>query len=350
MWQHGGKKYVKKSQGQRKGRVVAMTGLPALEPKVAELSKEHGALVELRAYDSGAVGAFFANGKFRFVKGVKKGTRKGMSPNRRGALSKRGAARAFNKYYREKRYKGDRSRKAAITRDMCHRAKNVISDRRYRSRTGPKRYDFTGVDDGSRCKGEVKASKPRTAKQLAVLGRGKTVTGKRGFQKQRGGYEEPTEEFMMGGYYYSSDDEMQDGGADGCSWSGKACSKKGTSNPEWCQMGKKGRCVKSAAGKRSAPKRTMTPAQVEGLKKGQAKLRAKRAGIKAAGVARAKASPKVNHLKTCKGIPESICKKTGNDCTWMSTKKMKSGKMRRAHCKQNHNPRRKKSQQGGYYW
>ena len=188
MWQHGGKKYVKKSQGQRKGRVVAMTGLPAMdrssiEPKVAALSREHGPLVELRAYNSGAVGAFFANGKFRFVKGVNKGTRAGMSPNRRGALSKRGAARAFNKYYREKRYKRDRSRKAAISRDMCHRAKNVISDRRYRSRTGPKRYDFDGVDDGSRCQGEVKASKPRTARQRAVLGKGKSVKGKRGFQK-----------------------------------------------------------------------------------------------------------------------------------------------------------------------
>merc|ERR1711998_692184 len=313
MWQHGGKKYVKKSQGQRKGRIVAMTGLPAMdrssiESKVAALSREHGALVELRAYNSGAVGAFFANGKFRFVKGVNKGTRAGMSPNRRGALSKRGAARAFNKYYKEKRYKRDRSRKAAISRDMCHRAKNVISDRRYRSRTGPKRYDFDGVDDGSRCKGEVKASKPRTARQRAVLGKGKAVKGKRGFQ--RGGYEE--HEMQDGGYYESSDDEMQDGGfyfeeddmqdggADGCSWSGKACSKKGTSNPEWCQMGKKGRCVKSAAGKRSAPKRKASAKQLAGLAKGRAKMMAKRAGKKAAGVARAKASPKVSHLKTCK--------------------------------------------------
>merc|ERR1711998_351660 len=262
MWQHGGKKYVKKSQGQRKGRIVAMTGLPAMdrssiESKVAALSRERGALVELRAYNSGAVGAFFANGKFRFVKGVNKGTRAGMSPNRRGALSKRGAARAFNKYYKEKRYKRDRSRKAAISRDMCHRAKNVISDRRYRSRTGPKRYDFDGVDDGSRCKGEVKASKPRTARQRAVLGKGKAVKGKRGFQRggyeehemQDGGYYESSDDEMQDGGFYFEEDEMQDGGADGCSWSGKACSKKGTSNPEWCQMGKKGRCVKSAAGK-----------------------------------------------------------------------------------------------------
>ena len=69
MRRHIENKYNKKSPEQRKGRVVAMTGLPAMvrssiEPKVATLSREHGALVQLRVYDSGAVGAFFANGKF----------------------------------------------------------------------------------------------------------------------------------------------------------------------------------------------------------------------------------------------------------------------------------------------
>jgi hypothetical protein len=173
----------KVSPANRKGKVLQSVPASVDSSKLTSLEATHGALVELRGYDSGAVGAFFADGKFRFVKGVNAGTRSGMSPNRRRPLSKRGAARAFNKYYREKRYKRDSSKKAAITRDMCHKAKNVISDRRYRSRTGPKRYDFDGVDDGSRCKGEVKASKPRTPKQLAVLGKGKTVKGKRGFQK-----------------------------------------------------------------------------------------------------------------------------------------------------------------------
>ena len=115
----------KVSPANRKGRVLQNVPASVNASKLASLEATHGDLVELRGYDSGAVGAFFADGKFRFVKGVNAGTRSGMSPNRRKPLSKRGAARAFNKYYREKRYKRDRSRKAAISRDMCHRAKNV---------------------------------------------------------------------------------------------------------------------------------------------------------------------------------------------------------------------------------
>merc|ERR1711871_644144 len=172
---------------------------------------------------------------------------------------------------------------------MCHKKANVVSSRSYRSRTGPARYDYPGLDDGTRCKskGGVKASKPRSAKQRANDARLRGMSRAAIFKKQRGGFEEPTEEFMMGGYYESSDDEMQDGGyeedemqdggyeedemqdggADGCGFKADTmrCAKGVKSNEQWCQMGKKGRCVKSAAGKRSAPKRAASAKQLAGL-------------------------------------------------------------------------------------
>ena len=115
----------------------------------------------------GAVAVIGRSSKLSFIKGANKGSNTGKrSPKR---LSPRGAARAFNKYYKSRGYKSPRSRKAAITRDMCHKKSNMTSSRSYRSRTGPARYDYPGLDDGTRCKskGGVKASKPRSAKQRA---------------------------------------------------------------------------------------------------------------------------------------------------------------------------------------
>ena len=136
---------------------------------------------------NGAVAVVGRNGKLSFIKGANKGSNTGpRSPKR---LSPRGAARAFNKYYKERSYKRSRSRKAAITRDMCHKKANMTSSRSYRSRSGPGRYDYPGLDDGSRCKskGGVKASKPRSAKQRANDARLKGMSRAAIFKKQRGG-------------------------------------------------------------------------------------------------------------------------------------------------------------------
>ena len=72
---------------------------------------------------------------------------------------------------------------------MCHKKANVISSRSYRSKTGPARYDYRGLDDGSRCKskGGVKASKPRSAKQRANDDRLRGMSRAQIFKRQRGG-------------------------------------------------------------------------------------------------------------------------------------------------------------------
>merc|ERR1711871_946454 len=62
------------------------------------------------------------------------------------------AARAFNKYYSTRAYKSTRARKAAITRDLCKRGKNQTTTTSYtKGKTGVRRYDYPGMDDGSRC-------------------------------------------------------------------------------------------------------------------------------------------------------------------------------------------------------
>ena len=65
----------------------------------------------------------------------------------------------------------------------------MTSSRSYRSRTGPGRYDYPGLDDGSRCKskGGVKASRPRSAKQKANDARLKGMSRAAIFKRQRGG-------------------------------------------------------------------------------------------------------------------------------------------------------------------
>merc|ERR1712100_211868 len=65
------------------------------------------------------------------------------------------AARAFNRYYKNKAYKSPKARKAAMTRDMCHNkaAANKRTTSAYRANPG--RFDYPGLDDGSNCQGKV---------------------------------------------------------------------------------------------------------------------------------------------------------------------------------------------------
>ena len=107
------------------------------------------------------------------------------SAPRRRALSQKAAVRAFNAHYKNKAYKTEAARKAAMTRDLCSSnqpRKNTTSYRR-----SPHKYDFAGVDDGSRCpKGKtVRGKRQPSAKQLQALARGRAV---RAANRMRGGF------------------------------------------------------------------------------------------------------------------------------------------------------------------
>merc|ERR1712100_815915 len=68
------------------------------------------------------------------------------------AVGPKAAARAFNRYYSTRSYGSPKARKAAITRDLCHKGKKSTRTTSYtKGKTGVRRYDYPGMDDGSRC-------------------------------------------------------------------------------------------------------------------------------------------------------------------------------------------------------
>lgn len=260
------------------------------------------AVGEKVVFSNGAHAVKRADGRFKFVKGGnvnmanlrarRSGSRK------RNTNSAKGNRNIMGRYYNKKSYKSPSRRAAAIKRDMCHKGKSVVNDSRWAQ--NPRRHDLEGFDDGSQCDSptEYKYRAP-SAKQAAALARGRA---KRASMR---------------------------GGADGCSWSGKACSKNGTSNEEWCQMGKKNRCVKSPAGRKSAPRRTASAAQLAGLAKGR-NTRAANLAAKKASAARRTPSPMA--MMGCHDLPMDDCVAHPH-CNYIAEKANKKGKMVKAHCK-----------------
>merc|ERR1712080_136878 len=81
-----------------------------------------------RTMSNGAVAGYVINdeGKkvWRIISGANAAHMRSMqakrSPRYSKQMSPRAAARAFNKYYKNRKYKSAKARKAAMTRDMCH--------------------------------------------------------------------------------------------------------------------------------------------------------------------------------------------------------------------------------------
>ena len=174
----------RKSPAQRKGIVMTdQSGLPPMSrSKLASQEAKHGPVQQLRQYDNGAVGAFFQDGQFRFVKGadnIKSISRK-PSPRR---YSTRGAKSVMSRYYGKKSYKSPGRKQGAMKRDMCHKGKHVVSDSRWAR--NPRKYDLEGFDDGSLCEGKKTSYKRRepTEKQRAALAKGRAKRGQRGGAK-----------------------------------------------------------------------------------------------------------------------------------------------------------------------
>ncbi len=137
-----------------------------------------------RELSNGAVGAMFTltNGKkgFRIISGAKVGMR---VPPR--AITQAEAQAAFDKYYSKinKVRRGPRKGtpvfastqglRSARTYDIRHSRdpRKIITDSRYLSPSGPRQWDYPGVDAGPVVR------KPRSAAQLAALARGRAATG-----------------------------------------------------------------------------------------------------------------------------------------------------------------------------
>ena len=109
-------------------------------------------------YKNGAIAQVQNNGQFKIVSMPMEAREKAKANLARARskgryskkISKMAAARAFNKYYKGKAYKTEKARKAAMTRDMCHNKSHQTRDTTA-YRANPGRFDYKGVDDGSRC-------------------------------------------------------------------------------------------------------------------------------------------------------------------------------------------------------
>jgi len=140
-----------KKKSAKKGTVItASSPTAAVKSKIRLISKDNGGLKELRRYNNGSIGAFFKNGKFRFITGGNnlKPRVKGQKIER-PKISPRSAIIALQKYYRNRDYKTKSSRQGALTRRLCSDNKPHTGDSRFR--VAPHRWEYPGVSDGARC-------------------------------------------------------------------------------------------------------------------------------------------------------------------------------------------------------
>ena len=136
-----------------------------------DMSAARGAIRNQAALVKGSPAAITNMKKVRAAK-WKPGSRK-----RRPQISQKSAMRAFNRFYsvNNPRYKSAKSAKAARTRDLCSNNKGKpITDRRYRR--SPHRYNYKGVDTGSRC---PKGMKVRKSKSRKAITRGRALAALR---------------------------------------------------------------------------------------------------------------------------------------------------------------------------
>lgn len=92
--------------------------------------------------------------KFRIIKMQDReaASRAAKSPkNNRKPLKKKSAKNSFDKFYKNRKYSSAKKRALAKKRDMCHKnaPHRTTSDRRYKR--SPLKWDYPGLDDGSRC-------------------------------------------------------------------------------------------------------------------------------------------------------------------------------------------------------
>merc|ERR1711968_96370 len=221
------------------------------------------AVGEVVEFSNGAHAEKQANGRFKIIKG----------PNAAGLAKLHASPRRSKKYS----VKG-----AKNVMGRHYKPEHVVEDSRWAK--NPSKYDLKGFDDGSLCEGKVQRYVRRAAspKQAAALARGRARRAANLAQR---------------------------GGADGCGFRADTmrCAKGVETNEEWCQMGKKGRCVKSPAGRKSAPKRGASAKQLAGLAKGRASRARKIAEKHAAHDAHVAAHPMA--MMGCNDLPMDDCVK-----------------------------------------
>jgi hypothetical protein len=167
-----------------------------LEAKAIELGKRltaktgiNHSYVSLKELTNGAYGAYYNNGKaniFRIIQGAPVEKLKSASRQSRGnkQISPKAASRAFTRYYKNRSYKsGDKGRARAMARDMCHAKPSSKTTTSSKYRRSPRKFDYPGLDDGSKCSGKLVKQGQVSPKSLEALARGRTtLSNKRSFK------------------------------------------------------------------------------------------------------------------------------------------------------------------------
>ena len=108
---------------------------------------------------------------------LKRSSAKKRSGRRGRKLTPSGAMRAFNRHYKNsKKYNTTKGRASAKGRDLCWDNQELVDDARY-SRS-PHRYDFKGVDDGSRCDSGPRSYKNKGYKPSGYVEKGRPIMSK----------------------------------------------------------------------------------------------------------------------------------------------------------------------------
>ena len=172
---------------------------------LSEADKARARAGELVTLANGAQGTY-RNGRWVLVKGADAAYMNRIRASRgKKPLSQKSAQRAFNRYYKQRDYKTERARKAAVSRDKNFSPRNaarVTDTTRYLRNPG--RLDYPGIDAGERRsanKGNYaagleawRAAHPKGSPQAKISRRsGKAVRrsikrgGSRRQQEQQGG-------------------------------------------------------------------------------------------------------------------------------------------------------------------
>jgi len=170
----------KVNTSERKGSVVSASDILDTANKLAVT--KNTTVDEIREYDNGAIGVFFTNGQFRFIKGTSKANLAVVRKSPRGSkkISPKSAIQSFNKYYNSKNYKSPKFRTAAMERDKCHTKSPKHTTDLSKYKRSPKKYDYPGLDDGTTCKRKkISSTSPSNIdKALESIGRKRrTATG-----------------------------------------------------------------------------------------------------------------------------------------------------------------------------
>jgi hypothetical protein len=168
-------------QGSQQGRAQQQGGRTAADAVAGSV----------RTLANGAQGALFEEGGkrvFRIFQGANAAAMANARAARSRVITQDEAQAAFDKYYSRNThgYKSRATMKRARGQDLAYSG-NVTTSAKYLSKNGPRRYDFAGVDAGSKKRTVTPAQAAALARGRAALAAKRQAGGNQQGARQQGG-------------------------------------------------------------------------------------------------------------------------------------------------------------------